>query len=191
MGEISKRISSGGTPLTTKPEYYGGEIPWLRTQEVNFDVITSTGVSITELGLTESSANWIPANSVVVAMYGATVAKVAVTGIPLTTNQACCNLEIDDSIALFRYVFHWISREYENLKSLGQGSQTNINAQIVKSYKIPVPSLNEQQRIVEILDNFDALVNDISIGLPAEIKARRQQYEYYRDQLLSFKELAA
>jgi len=191
LGEISKRISSGGTPLTTKPEYYGGEIPWLRTQEVNFDVITSTGVSITELGLTESSANWIPANSVVVAMYGATVAKVAVTGIPLTTNQACCNLEIDDSIALFRYVFHWISREYENLKSLGQGSQTNINAQIVKSYKIPVPSLNEQQRIVEILDNFDALVNDISIGLPAEIKARRQQYEYYRDQLLSFKELAA
>ncbi|MFW0861566.1 MAG: restriction endonuclease subunit S, partial [Dethiobacter sp.] len=58
-------------------------------------------------------------------------------------------------------------------------------------YKIPVPSLEEQARIVAILDRFDALTNDITSGLPAEIEARRKQYEYYRDKLLTFKEAGA
>lgn len=146
---------------------------------------------LTELGLSSSSANWVPADTVIVAMYGATVAKVAVTSIPLTTNQACCNLEVDQSVASVRFVFQWIASQYENLKALGQGSQTNINAQIVKNFPIPIPELSEQIRIAELLDNFESLTNDISIGLPAEIEARRKQYEYYRDKLLTFKERAA
>jgi len=72
----------------------------------------------------------------------------------------------------------------------GSGTVRNLNADIVKSLLVPVPLLEEQARIVAILDKFDALVNDISTGLPAEIKARRQQYEHYRDRLLSFKEAA-
>lgn len=189
LGSISSKVSSGGTPSSRNSSYYGGDIPWLRTQEVDFNVVTSTNISITKEGLKNSSAKWIPANCVIVAMYGATAAKVAVNGIPLTTNQACCNLQIDDNQADYRYVFHWVSNEYEKLKSLGQGSQSNLNAKTVKSYPIPVPSLAEQRRIAAILDRFDALVNDLSIGLPAEIAARRQQYEYYRDELLTFKEL--
>ena len=121
-------------------------------------------------------------------MYGATVGKVAYTTIPLTTNQACCNLEINEDIALFKYVYYWLANKYEYIKSLGQGSQTNINAQIVKDLQIAIPSLIEQERIVNILDRFDKLCNDISEGLPAEIEARRKQYEYYRDKLLSFEE---
>ncbi len=66
----------------------------------------------------------------------------------------------------------------------------NLNADIVKSVLVPIPPIEEQQRIVTILDKFDALVNDLSSGLPAEIKARRQQYEHYRDRLLTFKEAA-
>ena len=77
---------------------------------------------------------------------------------------------------------------YENLKSLGAGSQSNLNSKRVKNFKIPVPSLSEQDRIVSILDKFDALTSDISIGLPAELKARRSQYEYYRGKLLTFNE---
>ena len=191
MRDIARSVTSGGTPSTGRPDYYDGEIPWLRTQEVDYNVIESTGVSITEDGLRNSSAKWVPANCVIVAMYGATAAKVAINGIPLTTNQACCNLEIDPTQANVRYVFHWLSHEYLRLKALGEGSQSNLNAKKVKAFPIAVPPLDEQERIVAILDKFDALVNDLSYGLPAEIKARQTQYEYYRDKLLTFEELAA
>ena len=77
------------------------------------------------------------------------------------------------------------------MKNLGEGSQNNLNARKIKNFPIPIPPLEEQQRIVNILDKFDALVNDLTSGLPAEIEARRKQYEYYRDQLLTFKELSA
>ena len=70
-------------------------------------------------------------------------------------------------------------------------SQGYLKAQHVENIIIPVPSLDEQRKIAEILDRFDALCNDISTGLPAEIEARQKQYEYYRDKLLTFKELGA
>jgi type I restriction enzyme, S subunit len=186
LGEVCRNVSSGGTPLSTRSDYYGGDIPWLRTQEVDWIDVYDTEIKITEEGLRNSSAKMIPANCVIVAMYGATAAKAAINKIPLCTNQACCNLEIDEEQANYRYVFYWLCNEYRNLRALGEGSQSNINGQKVKSFLIPIPSLTEQERIVAILDQFDALVSDISVGLPAELNARRQQYEYYRNKLLSF-----
>ena len=124
-------------------------------------------------------------------MYGATAGKVAVNKIPLTTNQACCNLQVNSKVALYRYVYYWLTNEYENIKALGQGSQSNINANIVKMYPIVLPCLEEQQRIVDVLDRFYKITNDIVEGLPAEIEARQKQYEYYRDKLLTFKEFVA
>lgn len=191
MGEMCKNICSGGTPLTSKPEYYDGNIPWLRTQEVDYCEIHSTLRNITQLGLENSSAKMIPANCVIVAMYGATAAKVAINKIPLCTNQACCNLEIDEDKALVRYVYQWICKQYEVLKAMGEGSQHNINAKKVKDFKIPIPSLKEQNRIVSILDRFESLTTSLQTGLPAEIIARRQQYEHYRDKLLTFKRKGA
>lgn len=191
LGEVSAKVSSGGTPLSGREAYYGGDIPWLRTQEVDFGPVHRTSVTITDEGLRNSNASWIPEHCVIVAMYGATAAKVAINEIPLTTNQACCNLQIDPDQAEYRYVFYWIASQYERLKSLGEGSQSNLNARKVKDFPIPIPSLDEQRRIVAMLDQFDALVNDLSIGLPAELRTRRQQYEYYRDKLLTFPEEAA
>jgi type I restriction enzyme S subunit len=190
LGEISSRVTSGGTPLATRADYYGGNIPWLRTQEVRFTDILDTEVKITEKGLKSSSAKWIPGNCVIVAISGATAARSAINKIPLTTNQHCCNLEIDPAQASYRYVFHWVSKEYENLKALGQGARADLNSGIIKNFPIPVPPMEEQERIVSILDKFDVLVNDLSSGLPAEIEARRRQYEYYRDRLLAFQEAA-
>lgn len=191
MSEVCKNICSGGTPLTSKAEYYDGNIPWLRTQEVDYCEIHSTLRNITQLGLDNSSAKMIPANCVIVAMYGSTAAKVAINKIPLCTNQACCNLEIDEDKALVRYVYQWICKQYEVLKAMGEGSQHNINAQKVKDFKIPIPSLEEQHRIVSILDRFESLTTSLQSGLPAEIAARRQQYEHYRDKLLTFKRKGA
>jgi len=187
LGDICNNVSSGGTPLSTRSDYYGGDIPWLRTQEVRFVNIYETEIKITEKGLKNSSAKWIPANCVIVAISGATAARSAINKIPLTTNQHCCNLETDPRIADYRYVFHWVSCQYEKLKAFGQGARADLNSGIIKNFPIPIPPLAEQERIVAILDKFDALVNDISAGLPAELNARRKQYEYYRDKLLTFK----
>ena len=185
--DVCLSICSGGTPNTQNKDFYNGNIPWLRTQEVDWKDIYKTDVLITEAGLKNSSAKLIPANCIIVAMYGATAAKVAINKIPLTTNQACCNLQIDESICNNRYVYQWLCKNYEVLKAMGEGSQQNLNAKKIKNFPIPIPPLSTQRRIVSILDRFESLVNDISTGLPAEIAARHQQYEYYRDQLLSFK----
>ena len=189
MKEVCKNISSGGTPNSKNKNYYGGKIPWLRTQEVNFGEINKTEMTITEEGLKNSSAKWVSSNCVIVAMYGATVGKVAYTSIPLTTNQACCNLEIDENIAEYKYIYYYLANNYHNIKNMGQGSQTNINSKVIKDLKIPIPMLAVQKRIVNVLDNFAAICTDLNIGLPAEIKKRQQQYEYYRDKLLSFKNI--
>ena len=69
--------------------------------------------------------------------------------------------------------------------------QPQFNANVLKTVQVPVPSLDEQRRVVAILDSFDALINDLSVGLPAELAARRRQYEFYRDRLLSFEEAAS
>ncbi|MGI5534640.1 restriction endonuclease subunit S [Escherichia coli] len=193
LEDISIKISSGGTPKTGVSEFYDGDIPWLRTQEVNFCYIWDTEVKITESGVKNSSAKWIPKNCVIVAMYGATVGKIGINKIPMTTNQACANIQLNEEVAHYRYVFHFLCSQYTYIKSLGTGSQTNINAQIVKNIKIPIPcpdnpkkSLAIQSEIVRILDKFDTLTNSITEGLPREIELRQKQYEYYRDLLFSF-----
>ena len=192
LGEISVSVSSGGTPLASRPDFYaGGDIPWLRTQEVRSVDVWETDMRITDAGLAYSSAKWIPANCVIIAISGATAGRSAVNKIPLTTNQHCCNFEIDAAQADYRYVFYWVQGQYEQIKGLGRGARADLNAAIIKNVEIPVPPLEEQARIVAILDKFDALVNDLSSGLPAELAARRKQYEHYRDRLLTFKEAVA
>ena len=186
LGEVCENICSGGTPSTKKKQYYQGTIPWLRTQDVDWREVYDTEIKITEEAIANSTAKLIPTNCVIVAMYGATAAKACINKIPLTTNQACCNLQVDEKVAHYKYVYYWISNEYERLKAQGEGSQSNLNARKIKSYKIPLPPLSEQRRIVDILDRFDTLTNSISEGLPKEIALRRKQYEYYRDALLSF-----
>ena len=193
LGDVSLKTYSGGTPRAGTPEYYdGGKIPWLRTQEVKFSDISETEVKITPAALKNSAAKWIPENCVIVAISGSTAGRSAINKISLTTNQHCCCLEIDPDKALYRYVFHWVSFNYETLKALGQGARGDLNSNIIKNFRIPIPSgnsedsLKEQARIVTILDKFDALTNSITEGLPREIKLRQQQYDYYRDLLLSF-----
>lgn len=154
--QICSHICSGGTPKSTVAEYYDGNIPWLNTKEINFNRIYETEKTITEEGLNNSSAKWIPANSVIVAMYGATAGKTAITKIPLTTNQACCNLTIDSTKADYRFVYYALFNDYSYLASLTNGgAQQNLNAQQIKEFEIPFPSLEEQKRIADILSSID------------------------------------
>ena len=189
ISEICVNICSGGTPPRDKSDYFIGNIPWLRTQEVNWTDIYDTELKISEEAVYNSSAKLIPSNCVIVAMYGATAAKACINKIELTTNQACCNLQIDSGKALYKYVYYWICNNYIKLKCLGEGSQNNLNAKKIKEYPIPIPPLEIQSRIVEVLDKMTTLTVELEAELKAELGARKQQYEYYRNKLLTFNEI--
>lgn len=160
LGEICTRICSGGTPKSNISEYYNnGSIPWLNTKEVSFNRIRSTEKYITEEGLSNSSAKWISKNSVIVAMYGATAGKSAIAKIPLTTNQACCDLEVNPKVADYRYVYYWLKNHYEEISSLANGgAQQNLNARQIRSFTINLPSLENQKKIALILDSIDTKI---------------------------------
>ncbi len=156
IGELCSRVCSGGTPSSKHQEYYDGNIPWLNTKEINFNRIYSTEKCISEEGLNNSSAKWIAENTVVVAMYGATAGKTAIVKIPLTTNQACCNLTINSQVADYHFVYYHLCNKFTELASLANGgAQQNLNAQIIKDFPIFLPSLTEQQKISSILKSLD------------------------------------
>ena len=189
LGTISKNVCSGGTPKKAHADYYeGGNIPWLRTQEVKFNEIYETEELITEKGLRNSSAKWIPQNCVIVAISGATAGRCAINKIALTTNQHCCNFEIDPDKANYEYVYYWVSAQYQKLKALGRGARDDLNAEIIKSFPIPVPSLEVQLEIVSKLNEYNRTQVEIEAVIENEIRLRQTQYEYYRDKLLTFRE---
>lgn len=161
--DIAKKISSGGTPTTQEASYYnGGNIPWLRTQEVNFNFINDTEIKITEEGLRKSSAKWVERDSIIVAMYGNSAGRVAYSNIPLTTNQACCNITVDSTKADSRYLYYYLTTQYNNLKRLANGgAQQNLNAEMIKIFKFPNIHLSEQKRISSILSSFDNKIEQL------------------------------
>ena len=190
IGKACSSVFSGGTPKVANAAFYGGDIPWLRTHEVNYREVFSTSSSISEAGLRSSSAKWVPPNSVIIAISGAGVTRgrVAINRIAVTTNQHCCALVPDRSFVTEKFLYYWLVRSYDDIRSQGRGNRSDLTLGIVEKYQVPVPPLDEQRRIADVLDRFDTLVNDLSIGLPAEIAARRQQYEHYRDRLLALPE---
>ena len=156
LGDVCTRVCSGGTPKSTNLSYYGGEIPWLNTKEIDFNRIYSTEKTITDSGLNNSSAKWIVPNTVTVAMYGATAGKSCIVKVPMTTNQACCNLTINDEVADYEFVYYTLKNDYTTLASLANGgAQQNLNAQIIKDYVLKMPSLADQRRIASILSSLD------------------------------------
>ena len=192
LGDIAIRVVTGVTPQASNSRYYqNGSNPWIRTQDVNFNRISAASEFVTDNAIDDLPLKWVKANSIIVAISGASAGRSAILGIDAVTNQHCCNLEIDSNRADYRYVYYSLAARYTELRGLGRGARGDLNVSIIKSFEIPVPSMEEQRRIADLLDHFDALVNDISSGLPAEIAARRAQYEHYRDRLLSFPEKAA
>ena len=184
--DICLNITSGGTPKSTNEAFYNPqEIPWLKTGEVNYCRIYDTEKYISKEGLYNSSAKIIPTNSVIVAMYGQgdTAGRVAINKIPLTTNQACCNLIINDKVADYEFVYYKLSTLYEKMVSLKNGgAQPNLNVKIIKSIEISLPPLPVQQCIASILSAYDDLIenNQKQIKLLEEA-AQRLYKEWFVD----------
>ena len=184
LGEVANCFS-GGTPKTSNSSFYDGEIPWIRSGEINFNVIKKSERNITKEGLEKSSAKMIKKNSVVLAMTGATVGRTAVVEIETSSNQSVTAIETNNRIINYKYLFYFLAKEYNNLKKLGQGALTSLNLSIIKNIKIPVPSIETQEKIVKIFDSYTEYVTELQEKLKKELQARNKQYNYYRDMLLS------
>jgi type I restriction enzyme S subunit len=188
LGEVCD-VTSGGTPSKSKKEYWeNGIIPWLKSEVCNNTSIYSASDFITELGLKNSSTKLLEKNITLMAMVGATRFKTAFLEFEACTNQniASINSKIKNKLSN-KFIFYYLTNKYDEFRKK-MSSYGMINLETIRSINIPIPPMEEQERIVAILDKFDALVNDISQGLPAEIQARTKQYEYYRNKLLTFKE---
>ena len=173
------RTGSGGTPSRKKADrYFGGNIPWVKSGELREGVIAKTEETITQLAVIESSAKFIPKGALLVAMYGATIGRVAKLGIDATSNQAVCHILPDESLADMQYMFYALQAQVPHWLGKGVGgAQPNISQEIIKNTVLPLPPLEEQRRIAAILDK----ANDIH-NLAAE-KARTCAAALYRSVL--------
>lgn len=162
--DLCLKVTSGGTPLRSRTEFYdGGTIPWIKTKEVNFNRIYDADEKITEKGLDNSSAKLIPENSILIAMYGDghTAGRCAINRLPVTTNQACCNLVINPEKANPDYMFYKISTLYEIFRGLKSGgSQQNLNAKTLREFQVQIPPLPTQRKIASILSAYDDLIEN-------------------------------
>lgn len=159
LGEVA-RISSGGTPDRSNPKYWGGDVPWVTTGEIQFNTITDTTEKITAAGLQNSSAKLFPPDTLLMAMYGQgkTRGQVAKLGIEAATNQACAAILLNKGNDP-NFFFQFLSWQYEELRELGNaGTQKNLSGGILKGVPVPVPQYREQLRIAQILSTWDQAI---------------------------------
>ena len=185
IGDIAT-CYSGATPESTSAEFWeGGTIPWMSSGEVNRKIIDHTEKLITPSAFESCSTKMVPPNSVVMALagQGKTRGLVARTRIELCTNQSLCAIVPSERLDA-DYLFHYLSGQYQTLRALssGDGGRGGLNQQMIKSFLVPLPSIELQKSIAAKLDEFQALEAE----LEAELEARRKQYEHYRNQLLTF-----
>lgn len=146
--------TSGGTPNRGNKEYYGGEIPWLKSGELNDGVITRSEEFITEEGLKNSSAKLHPVGTLLLAMYGATAGKTGIINFPASTNQAVCAIFPKEGIE--KDYLYWFLRQhrYKFIEISKGGAQPNISQNVIKSTKIPVPEISTQKEVIQILKSI-------------------------------------
>ena len=158
LGEVCE-TSSGGTPSKSHPEYYeGGNIPWLRSGEVSQGYIYDTELYITEEGLDNSSAKIFPIDTVVIAMYGATVGQVGILKKAMSTNQAICSIFPIRRLMSTFLVYYLKAKKSYFLSLAAGGAQPNISQQIIRETNIPIPPLAEQEKIVAELDCLSGII---------------------------------
>lgn len=181
--DISLRISSGLTPLRSNVAFWeNGLIPWLKTEQLgDTKYIYNTNEHISEIALKETSLKLLPENTLSIAMYGEgkTRGNLSIIKTPMTTNQACCNVEIDPEKADFEYVYYFLKTQYEDLRNLSSGVRKNLNSNDIKNYPIHLPSLKKQHKIAQVLSTLDrkiALNQQINTELEKMAKAL---YDYW------------
>ena len=157
IDDVCIRVTSGGTPSRTRPDFYAdGSWPWVKTQELQDTWIDRTEENITDEAVANSSAKVLPPNTILLAMYGATVGQLGIVRSPMTCNQACCAMIVDSAKADFRFLYYHLRHSRTQLKSLATGAaQQNLSGTLVKSLRYPFPPLAEQKAIAMVLGAMD------------------------------------
>ena len=151
-------IGSGGTPSKSHPEFYGGNIPWIKTGDLKSEYLYEAESFITDEGLKNSSAKMYETDTVLIAMYGATIGATSILKFPACTNQACAAFKRSEEI-LPEYLYYFLRSQKDKFVSDGVGgAQPNISAGYLKKVKIIVKPLEEQESIICILDKLNHLL---------------------------------
>jgi type I restriction enzyme S subunit len=157
--EIADRIGSGGTPNTDEEEYYGGDIEWVKTDDLNSGLVESAKTTITSQGLDESAAKLFPVGTVVFAMYGGALGQNGRLGMKAAMNQACCGI-VTEELVMNSYLLHQqLIHRKKQLTALSAGThQQNISQSMIEKFEVFVPPLNEQKEIVDILKSIERTI---------------------------------
>ncbi|MFV8416656.1 restriction endonuclease subunit S [Methanosarcina mazei] len=179
MGEVCQ-TTSGGTPSRKNPSFYEGNIPWVKSGELNYNTIFETEEYISEEAIKKSSAKIIPKDTLLVALYGATIGKLAFLGVDAATNQAVCAIfknGIFESKFLYYLFFH---RKQDLIKEAIGGAQPNISQTILKNLEVTICPLPEQRAIVS---KIEQLFSELENGI-ANLKLAKEQLKVYRQAVL-------
>ena len=164
LGSIGK-WQSGATPSRMRKDYYGGDIPWLKTGDLNDWYITDIPEYITQQALNETSVKLNPAGSILIAMYGATIGKIGILTMPATTNQACCACISHNGIEQMYLFYYLLSHKEEFVRQGGGGAQPNISKEKIVETLIPIPPLSEQLRIIKAIEAIFNQIDTITAEL--------------------------
>ncbi len=154
-------VVTGGTPSRARPEFWGGAIPWMSSGEIHKGRVSEVDGRITELGLKESNARWLPAQSILLAMngQGKTRGTAAFLEVPTTCNQSIAGIIAKNGAALPEFLFFSLSSRYDELRSLtGDAARTGLNLNLIRSISLLLPPLEEQRKIAEILSSVDEAI---------------------------------
>lgn len=171
IGQITREICDGGTPSTSKPEYFGGHIPWVVIDDIK-PRIYKTGSYITELGLSKSSARLWDSGTIILST-GATIGRVGVAMVPLATKQGICGVVPDDNVCN-QFLYYYLASIGRELNSLAQGSTIKeTRPPTIKEISLQLPPLPEQKKIAAILTALDSHIEALQGGL-AKTQSLRQ-----------------
>ena len=179
LGEVCQ-TTSGGTPSRGNKSYYEGTIPWVKSGELDRGLILDTEEKISEEAVKYSSAKVFPKGTLLIALYGATIGKLAFLGVDAATNQAVCGIYKNENIDS-NYLYHFLFSKKPSLVKQGiGGAQPNISQGILKNLDIPIPPLSEQLAIVS---KIEELLSDLENG-KQQLLTAQQQLKVYRQSLL-------
>lgn len=182
LGDVA-RIYSGGTPSRTKPGYWNGNIPWVKTAQIQNCYINAADIDelITETGMKESSVKMVPKGTILMAMYGQgkTRGQVAVLGLNATINQACAAIELLP-IADRDFIYQQLLFSYTSIRNMSNtGGQENLSSSLIKEIPISLPPLPEQKAIAEVLTVWDRAIEKTERLIQAKERRLNALYQNY------------